>query len=176
MQELYDKHDFGEANAALQKLTKDFPDSRGTPKYRLLAELSSVRAAADDAHARDELKSALDRVLQFLSLHQQDPLLKEYHADIWTTLHDLAKKCATEAETHHDADALKLARTPPPRRTNSIHPARSMPSCVSAIWKRASLVLLPRSMRIGNVRPSSTRLSSGSNVPPPPVYVKRGRS
>lgn len=110
VQELYDKHEFAEANVALNKLMKDFPDSRDTRKYRLLAELISVRGDAEDAHGVAELRPALDRVLQFLSINQQEPPLKQYHADVWSTLEQVAKQLANEADAQHDADALKWAR------------------------------------------------------------------
>jgi outer membrane protein assembly factor BamB len=110
VQELYDKHEFTEAHEAMQKLIRDFPSSRDIRRYNLLAELSSVRGVAEDAHGLDELKQAFDRMMQFIGLSQQEPLLKEYHADVWETLHQLAKQLTDEAGAHPEADALPLAR------------------------------------------------------------------
>src|SRR5262249_32310240 len=82
VQELYGKEDFAEANEALLKLMNEFPDSADMRKYQLLAELSSVRAASYEARTPGALTDALDRVLQFVGINAQQPMLKEYHADI----------------------------------------------------------------------------------------------
>src|SRR5262249_54000582 len=98
-QELYGKEEFADANEALQKLIKDFPDSREIPKYRLLGELSSVRRKVYEGHSVGELQDALGPVLQFIGMNQQAPILKEYHADVWKTLYLLAERLAGQADT-----------------------------------------------------------------------------
>jgi outer membrane protein assembly factor BamB len=110
VQELYDKEDFPEAYDALQKLIRDFPTSHDSRKYRVLAELISVRRVAEDARSVAALKDALGGVAQFVSVNQQEPALKEYHADLWTTLDRLADRLAKAADDQHSDEALRLAR------------------------------------------------------------------
>jgi outer membrane protein assembly factor BamB len=109
-EEHYKQAEFEDATTALQKLAKDFPSSRDAPRYRFLAELSSVRGEADKARDLAELKSALDHVLQFLGFNQQEALLKDRHADVWDTLKRLAERLADQADEKHDRDALAMAR------------------------------------------------------------------
>ena len=108
--ELYDQREFEKTNEMLQKLARDFPTSRDFRKYHFLAELSSVRADADNARELAELQPALEHVLQFLGYNQQQTLLKDRHADVWKTLHELSKRLTAEADKGHDSDALRLAQ------------------------------------------------------------------
>lgn len=108
---LYQQRDFAEAATALQELARAFPASTKRKHYRFLAELSDVREAAHGPVERPEERiGALDRVLQFLEIYKNDPLLKDYHGDIWQTLQRLAKDLTTLAEEKHDPGNLKRAQ------------------------------------------------------------------
>lgn len=111
-QKLYDRREFAEASAALQKLYRDFPDSASNKKYRFLAELSDVREAVYGPHeSSDELGKALQRVLQLAGVYKGDPLLdKERQADLWLTLDDLARQLTRSAEVDKSPAQLALAR------------------------------------------------------------------
>jgi outer membrane protein assembly factor BamB len=108
---LYRDKAFAEAAGQWQQLYRDYPDSAAAKNYRFLAELSDVRAAAyaraDDAETNDP---ALQRVLEFVGVYQNDPLLKDRHADVWETLHRLADRLAERADEEHGDDALRRAR------------------------------------------------------------------
>ncbi len=81
-QERYDRGDYSEAADVLKKLIRDFPASPNIRKYSFMAELSVVRSEADAAQDVNALKPAFMHVQQFLSFNEQEPLLKDRHADV----------------------------------------------------------------------------------------------
>ncbi|HZZ82621.1 MAG TPA: PQQ-binding-like beta-propeller repeat protein, partial [Gemmataceae bacterium] len=126
---LYDKREFADASAALQKMHRDFPDSIDSKKYRFLAELSDVREAVYRYHeSPDELSKSLQRVLQFATVYKDDPLLRKRESDVWETLDDLARQLTKAAESDKSSPQLAQARRawseakrfqPPPNKSKS---------------------------------------------------------
>ena len=122
--ELYKNQQFEEATAAFQKLLRDYPTGKNRRQYDFLVELSAVREAVYAPRPDiEERADAFKVVLQFLELYTNDPLLKDYHGDIWHTLQRLARELTSLAEQKHNADYLHRARrawaeagkfTPPP--------------------------------------------------------------
>ncbi len=106
----YENGEYDDARDALQKLIRDFPESRDQHKYHFLAELSGVRGEVADAHKLDELRPALAHVRQFVEFNQNDPLLKDRRPDVWSTLRLLAERLAAAADKEHDPQALAQAR------------------------------------------------------------------
>jgi outer membrane protein assembly factor BamB/tetratricopeptide (TPR) repeat protein len=110
-QEHYQNRDFDEAVAAFQKLLRDYPASSNRRQLDFLVELSAVRAAVyaprDDT---DERASAAGRLNQFLEIYRNDPMLKEYHGDIWDTLVRLTRELSNLAEQKQDPAHLDQAR------------------------------------------------------------------
>lgn len=107
--ELYDNESFADASTALQQLARDFPASNRRGLYRFLGELSDIRAEVYGPGSGNPAE-ALDRVLQFLEIYKNDPLLKDRHGDVWRTLVRLAQEAAAAAEQKADAAVLVLAR------------------------------------------------------------------
>ena len=58
----------------------------------------------------DERAEAHKNLLQFLEINKNDPLLKEYHGDIWHTLHRLAGELTALAEQKQDPALLAAAK------------------------------------------------------------------
>jgi hypothetical protein len=108
---LYQDQDFEGSMAALQRLLRDYPTSKGRRQYDFLVELSSVREAVYAPRERPEDRAgALEQVLQFLEINKNDPLLKEYHGDVWHTLVRLSQELTRLAEEKENEDYLKRAR------------------------------------------------------------------
>ena len=108
-EELYEQQDYAEANEHFNKLVRDFATGPGARKYRFLAQLSGVRAEAYGAHDLAELTPALDHMLQFLAVNQNDALMQDRHADIWQTLRRLTEQLTDQADKQHERPALAAA-------------------------------------------------------------------
>lgn len=108
-QELYRNQDFEAAVGMLQKLLREFPSSTNRRQYDFLVELSAVREPVYAPEVENRA-GALQPVLEFLAIYKNDPLLKEYHGDIWHTLQRLARALTTQAERQHDPTLLNQAR------------------------------------------------------------------
>ena len=110
-QELYQTQDFAEAREAFQKLLRDYPTSNKRRQYDFLVELSAVREAvyapSDEPAGRS---AALAGTLQFLEIYKNDPLLKEYHGDVWYTLQRLARSLTKLADEQLDSRYLEQAK------------------------------------------------------------------
>ena len=92
--------------ALFQKLQRDYPTSKNRRQYDFLVELSAVREAVYAQGGAD----ALEHVLQFLEINKNDPLLKDFHGDVWRTLVRLARDLIILTEQKGDADLLMRAK------------------------------------------------------------------
>lgn len=72
---------FESATERFGELSKEFPDSSRREEYRLLGELSRLRAQASQPGQRDVLV-LLDKAQQFRETHKDNPLLKERRRDL----------------------------------------------------------------------------------------------
>jgi hypothetical protein len=91
--EFYRNQDFEQAREALQKLLRAVPASKNRRQYDYLVEWSAVREAVYAPRGEAEARArALENLLQFLDIYKNDPLLKEYHGDVWRTLQRLARE------------------------------------------------------------------------------------
>jgi outer membrane protein assembly factor BamB len=109
--DIYKKGDYLEASELFWKLGKQFPSSSNLPRYKLLAELSGLRKPVYESQtdAQERVKS-LQGLQQFLTENQKNPVLKEYHRDVWDTLHKLVEELTAGAEHQHDNQLLAAAR------------------------------------------------------------------
>jgi tetratricopeptide (TPR) repeat protein len=110
-QELYQNQQFDDATVAFQQLLREFPSGKNRPQYDFLVELSAVRGAVYGPRDQPEERAdALKNLLQFLEIYKNDPLLKDYHGDIWHTLQRLAAELTTLAEQQQEMRYLVDAK------------------------------------------------------------------
>lgn len=110
-EKFYEQQEFGDAVTILQSLYRDYPKGRNATKYRFLAELSDIRRPVYGRNGQaEEIAQDLDRVLQFVAVYRNDPLLKDRHGDLWQTLQQLSKQLAKQAEEKHAPQLLDQAK------------------------------------------------------------------
>ncbi len=119
-QELCQNQQFDEAKVAFQHLLRDFPSGKNRPQYDFLVEFSALRAAAYGPRDQPEERAdALKNLLQFLNIYRNDPLLKDYHGDVWHTLQRLAGELTTLAEQKQEVHIWPTLNMPGRKRVNS---------------------------------------------------------
>jgi len=110
-QDAYKNQDYAKTVTILLGLSHDFPDSTRRPEYRLLAELSELRAAVHRPSTDPkEASRSLDDVLKFLESYKNDALLKDRHGELWETLERLSKDLANLAGQNFNRDLLARAK------------------------------------------------------------------
>ncbi len=166
-QGLYQNQDFGEATAGFQNLLRDFPGSAQARLYSFLVEMSAICAAVYAPPERqDERANALNRMLLFLEINRNDPLLKEYHGDIWRTLQRLSRELVRSAEENHDALALAQAKRSWAETARFVPPAgakvNDVASELDAEFQRVNSLLAARASRLELLKELSELATRGS--------------
>ena len=109
-EKLYNEREFADAAAMLQKLNREFPDSPEARRYRFLGELSDVREAVYHPQGdADETAKTHDRLLQFLTVYEKDPLLERYKADIEHSLLKVSRELVNLAQQTRERILLRRA-------------------------------------------------------------------
>jgi len=172
---LYQERNFAEAVVLFQALNRDFPDSKDRNLYRFLAELSDVRDPVYYPQGgNEELVKTLDRLVQFLKVYHNDPLLTPYEGDVWQTLIKLSKELTDQAGEKKDRLMLERARQAleqagtmkPPPASNALEKTRQVREEIARIEARIIEVERRQALidRVKNMKPSAQSVQEARSL------------
>jgi outer membrane protein assembly factor BamB len=172
---LYQEGKFPEAVILLQTLNRDFPDSKNRNLYRFLAELSDVRDPVYYPQGgNEEMVKTLDRILQFLKVYHEDPLLTPYEGDVWHTLFKLSKELTEQAAEKKDRLVLQRARQAldqggalkPPPASNALEKTRLAREEIAKVEARIRDVERRQALieRVRSLKPTAQAVQQARNL------------
>jgi hypothetical protein len=143
----YEKRQFADAAEQFRSLARDFPDSPSVARYRVLAELSSIREpiykASDDLEGT---RRNLERLTQFAAAHKGDALLAKHQADLHDSFKRLGEQFLGAARPGLDRKLFETARdvfTAAYRHT----PGRALPAELTAELGKLEKLITARELR-----------------------------